>query len=226
MSEPFPTSTPLARDYPPAPWTMWSSVVFASFAVRAKAVASLVPPPLELMRMPGGLALAYLAVGRHDPPSTIESSELLAGVLVRHASRLAPAPHVLYNGVDNRRSQRGGYALWHLPRQLWQFEWHTGTIEHQVHIWDGTRLVCSISKIPIKTRLLPVSFRTTLLNVIEEGEVALIVADLKVRIARAAWQFQPGPDGPLAAFKPVGPMISSIVKGYAQLEPLQPLETR
>ena len=93
-----------------------------------------------------------------------------------------------------------------------------------MRVWEGSRLICTISRIPVKTRLFPISLRVTLFNTIEEDEAGMMVADLKVRIAKVSWEFQPGPDGPLAELKPVGPLITSVVKGNAQFEPLQPME--
>lgn len=222
MIEPPSQTTALARDYPPPPWTLWGSALVASFAVRAEAVAPLVPAPLKLVSIPGGLAIGYLAVCRYGPGSTLEYSELIAGVLVRHGLR--PGPYVSHIAVDSHRSQRAGRELWHLPKQLWRFEWHLQPPQTSVRVWDGIRLVCAMSEAPHSTRLWPLRANLPFLNPIDDA-IALLVGDADVRVAWVPWRLQIGPDGPLTAFQPVGPLLTAAVKGRIHVHPLQPLES-
>lgn len=222
MVETPPLTTALARDYPPAPWTQWGSALIATFAVRAEAVAALVPPPLTLLSLPGGLALAYLSVWRFGPGSTLEYSELVAGVVVRHGMR--PGPYVTHIAVDSARSQRAGRELWHLPKQLWRFEWDFSPPQTSVRVWDGIRLVCAMSEVPLNARLWPLRTNLPFLNPIEDT-MALLVGDAHVRVARVPWRLQLGPEGPLALFKPVGPLLTAVLKGRIHIQPLQPLDS-
>lgn len=220
MSHSFNPNTALTRDYPPAPWMLWGSMLAASFAIRAEAVAALVPPALKLVRVPGGLTMGFLAVCRYGPGSTLEYSELLAGVLTRHGAR--PGPYVTHIAVDNPRSQRGGYALWRLPKQLWRFDWEFDPLQTSVQVWDGLRLVCVISGVPANARLWPMRTRVPFLQPLDDG-VALLVGDAEGRVAWKPWRLQLNPDGPLAAFKPVGPLLTTVARGRVRIEPLQPL---
>lgn len=221
MNEPLPQTRALARDYPPPPWTLWGSALVASFAVRAEAVAPLIPSSLKLVTIPGGLAIGYLAVCKYGPGSTLEYSELIAGILVRHGMR--PGPYVTHIAVDSPRSQRGGRDLWHLPKQLWRFEWELEPPQTTVRVWDGVRLVCVLSEAPHAVRLWPLRMSLPFLNPIDDA-VALLVGDADGRIARVPWRLQLGPDGPLTAFEPVGPKLTAVVKGRIHVHPLQPLD--
>ncbi|NJP07506.1 MAG: acetoacetate decarboxylase family protein [Chloroflexaceae bacterium] len=217
------SSTALARDYPPAPWTLWGTCLVGLFAVRAAAVEPLVPEPLRLLRLPVGLASGYIAVGRFGPGSTFEYSQLLAGVLVRHKNRIAP--YLTHIAMDQDRPQRGARDLWHLMGQRWQFQWDfDDPVASSVQVWDGVRLVCRMQDVPINARLWPLKWNTPLINVLEEQELALIGGHFQVKMARVAWKFQPGPDGPLMPLKPVGPLLTLVIKGQAAIQPLQPIE--
>lgn len=212
--------TSLTRGYPPPPWTLWGSALVASFLVRSSAVAELVPPPLKLLSLPGGRALGQFAIARYGPGSTLEYSELIATVLVRYGVRIGSC--VIHVAVDNTRSQRGGRDIWHLPKQLWRFEWDLEPPEASVRVWDGLRLVCAISKAPLNARLLPVRTRLPAFVPTAEG-ISMFTSEVDVRIARGAWHLQIGPDGPLAQFKPAGRMLTAAVKGRFHLPSLKPL---
>ncbi len=210
----------LTHGYPPPPWTLWGSALAASFLVRSSAVEDLVPPPLKLLTLPGSRAFGQLAIARYGPGSTLEYSELIATVLVRHGVRIAS--YVTHIAVDNFRSQCGGREIWHLPKQFWRFEWHLEPPEASIRVWDGVRLVCSLTRAPLNARFWPV--RTRLPVLVPTGEkVSLLLSEIDARFARVAWQLQPGPDSPLAAFKPAGRLLTTAMKGRLHIPALQPL---
>lgn len=221
MTETIDYTTSLARDYPPPPWTLMGSVLLAAFAVRAEALAPLVPPPLGLVTLPGGLAMGFIGVGRYGPGSTLEYNELIAGAMVRVGNRRGPA--ITHIGVDSPRSQRGGIELWHLPKQLWHFDWELGPLRASVRVWQGVTLVCALSEIPLNARLWPLKTSVPFLHHTGEGP-ALLVSDFNLRLNRAPWQLQLGTDGPLTMFKPVGPVLSGVARGQMQIQPLQPID--
>jgi hypothetical protein len=207
--------------YPPPPWLLHGSAMAASFAVAADAVAELVPEPLRLVTMWGGLAFGYLGVARYGLGSTLPYSELVAGVMVRHGSRFGP--YVTHIGVDNETAQRAGRELWYLPKQLWQFAWELEQPERSVHVWDGARLVCRISGVPANARLLPIHTTVNFINM-RGTDVATISGDFDLRMAHASWRLQLGPDGPLTALRPRGPLLTIVTKGVIDVHPLQVLE--
>ncbi len=211
-------TTALSRDYPPPPWMLWGSALTATFAVRAAAVAAFVPAPLKLLTLPRGLAIGYLAIWRYGPGSTLEYSELIAGVLVRHKTR--PGPYVTHIAVDNPRSQRAGREIWHLPKQLWRFEWEFDPKATSVQVWDGVRLVCRASNAATSARLWPVRANLPFLNPVGEN-ITLLIGDADVRVSPLSWRLQLGNDGPLASFAPVGPVVTAVVKGNVQVPPLR-----
>ncbi|MCU0491531.1 MAG: acetoacetate decarboxylase family protein [Chloroflexaceae bacterium] len=214
------TETALARAYPPPPWTLQGSALIAAFAVRAEAVAPLIPAPLQAVTLPGGLAMAFLGVARYGPGSTLEYSELIAGVMVRHGMR--PGPFITHIAVDSPQSQRGGVEIWYLPKQLWRFEWELGPLRASVRVWDGITLVCAMSEVPLNARLLPVKLQVPLLQH-TGSDVALLPGSFDLRLNRAPWQLQLGPNGPLTMFKPVGPVLTTVGRGSMEIKPLQPL---
>ncbi len=214
-----PTTT-LTRGYPPPPWTLWGSALAASFLVQSSAVEGLVPPPLKLLKLPGSRAFGQLAIARYGAGSTLEYSELIATVLVRYGVRIAS--YVTHIAVDNSRSQRGGHEIWHLPKQFWRFEWNLEPPEAGVRVWDGARLVCAINRAPLNARFWPIRTRLPVLVPTDEG-VSLLSSEIDARFARVAWQLQPGPDGPLAGFKPAGRLLTTAMKGRLHIPALQPL---
>jgi hypothetical protein len=208
----LPTSALAQVYYPPPPWLLRGSGLVLSFRVRASAVAALVPAPLSLVRLPGDLALGYLAAWRYGSGSTLEYSELLTGVLARH--RFTVAPYVAHIGVDTRIAQRAGHEHWHLPKQLWSFEWHFDESETGLRVWDGPMLVCTIGGVPVNTRMLPLQTNVTFLQMYDHRP-ATITGQFDVRIATVGMQVQVGPDGPLAPLLPRGRLLSIALKGTA-----------
>ncbi len=215
MNQPQTVDPTLARDYPPPPWTLAGTFLAATAAVRASTVADLVPAPLSLVTLPGGLALSVIIVGRYGPGSTLEYSELTAGLLVRYGAR--PGMYVTHIAVDSPPSLRGGHEIWHLPKQLWRFEWELGAVEANVRVWDGMNLVCTLNGVPLKAGLWPLRAPVSTLSV-RDGVVSLTAADFKMRINYAPWSLHLGPDGPLTVFKPVGPLITSVIRGEAVIQ--------
>lgn len=211
-------SKALVLDYPPAPWTLQGSALTAAFPVRAEAAAALVPAPLSLVSLPGGLAMAFLGVARYGPGSTLEYSELVAGLVVRHGVRVGP--YVSHIAVDNQRSQRGGIELWHLPKQLWRFEWELDTEQSTVRVWDGVLLVCTISEAPASARLWPLRLTVPFLQPVG-ANVALLNAEFALRTNRAPWQLQIGPSGPLTALRPAGPLLTTVARGQVVIPALE-----
>lgn len=211
----------LVRSYPPPPWTLSGSFLFAGFPVRAAAVADFAPSPLKLVSLPGGLALGAIGVGQYGPGSTLEYSELIAGVMVRHGLR--PGLYVVHIGVDSLQSQQGGRELWRLPKQLWRFEWEIGPRQVGVRVWNGVTLVCTMSGAPRNARLWPL--RASLNAFSGQGAAAgVFTSDCDLRVNRASWRLQIGPDGPLTAFAPAGPLLTAAGRGMATVQPLQPLD--
>lgn len=218
MSDQF-SAAPLARrSSPPPPWRLWGSALVATFAVRAAAVRPFIPAPLSLLSLPGGLATGYIGVWRYGAASTLQYSELVAGVLVRHRWRVAP--YITHIGVDSLPAQQAGREYWYLPKQLWQFEWQFGELENGVHVWEGSRLVCAISEVPINAGLWPLRRSISFLTMRGE-DVALITGDFDVRMAYTPWKLQPGPDSPLLPLKPTGPVATLVLKGVVDVHPLQ-----
>lgn len=216
--EPVPQPTALARNYPPAPWTLRGSALLAMFAVRAADVAALVPPPLTLVTLPGGLATAYIAFGRYGPGSTLEYNEVIAGLFVRHGLR--PGPCVTHIAADSLRSQQGSREIWRLPKQIYQFEWETDDLRAALRVWRGVTLVCSATEIPLNARMLPLRSNVPFLHV-ADGEPALLRGDFDLRVSRVPWELQIGPDGPLQAFAPVGRVFTSVARGSVTVQPLR-----
>jgi hypothetical protein len=208
--------------YPPPPWVLYGSGLVASFRVRASAVAGLVPAPLSLVRLPGDLALGYLAAWRYGSGSTLEYSELLSGVLARH--RFTVAPFVTHIGVDTRVAQRAGREHWHLPKQHWSFEWYFDASETSLRVWDGPALVCMLGGVPVNTRMLPLQTSVTFLNM-HDHRPATITGQFDIKLAAVTMQVQVGPDGPLAPLLPRGRLLSVALKGQATVPAPTIIET-
>lgn len=219
MDQHYHLPTELARFYyPPPPWVLRGSGLIATFRVQAEQVRALVPEPLSLVSLPGGLAMGYLAVWRYGAGSTLEYSELLAGVMARH--RLRFGPYVTHIGVNTRPSQRAGRELWYLPKELWEFDWTFGEQTTEVRVWDGARLICVVGGAPSNARFLPLRTSLTFLN-LRGTQVATIKGDFDVGIAPVPWDLQIGPDGPLLALTPAGRRLSFALKGVAEVQPLE-----
>lgn len=201
--------TAITTDYPPPPWTLMGSVLVAAYPVAAAAAAAYVPDRLKLVTVPGGRAMAYLAVARYGPGSTLEYSELIAGFLVRQGARVGP--FISHMAVDNPRSMRGGIDHWQLPKRLWGFEWHVGKDEAEVRVWDGVTLICSISEAPSNARLWPIRFTVPFFNY--ASDLLLINCDFSIRMTRAPWKLQVGPSSPLTGHHPAGPVLTTIGRG-------------
>lgn len=213
--------TALSRvSYPPPPWLLYGSALFASFRVQAERVAALIPPPLSLIRI-GSLAAGYLFVARYGPGSTLEYSELIAGTTVRYGRRFGL--FVTHIGVDSQVSQRGGQELWYMPKHLWQFEWGNAPPETQVRVWDGTRLVCTLSGAPLKATFWTLHTSLTFLN-LRGSDVAIITSEFDVGVAPIPWEFQLGPDGPLTPLTPIGRLVTFALKGGIEVQALHVLE--
>lgn len=206
--------------YPSPPWRLWGSAFVASFAVRTRDVVPLVPEPFTVRRVPGGLAMGYLAVWQYEPGSTVCCSELVAGVLVHYQSRTGM--YVTHMGVDSTTSQRAGRDLWYLPKQHWQFEWNLEPPETSVRVWDGVRLVCIIRGAPPKALLWPLHTPLTFFTLCGT-EVGVVTGDFDVRVARVPWKLQLGPSSPLMPLKPVGPVFTFALKGRAEIPALEML---
>jgi hypothetical protein len=78
-------------------------------------------------------------VGRYGPGSTLEYSELIAGVVVRRGWRIGLRVTHIY--VDSEASLEGGRAIWGLPKELAEFDWS----EAGVTVTQGTRRICSVA---------------------------------------------------------------------------------
>lgn len=205
--------------YPPPPWLLQGSALFATFGVpleRIEQLGTVLPEPLSLVSLPGRVAMGYLLINRYTFGSTLEYSELIAGLVVRRGYRLGP--YILQAGVDNERAQRAWRDLWRLPRQLWHFAWNFSQPETSVQVWDGLRLVCTLSGIPQKTRLFPLSLTTSTYAQVG-GQLVTLPSDLSVRVARTTWHLQVGPDGPLATLQPASHLVTFVVKGMVELQP-------
>jgi hypothetical protein len=202
-------TTAITRDYPPPPWTLMGSVMVAAYPVAADTAAGFVPEPLKLVTVPGGRAMAYLAIARYGPGSTLEYSELIAGFLVRHGARVNP--FISHIAVDNPRSMRGGIDHWQLPKRLWGFEWHVGKDEAEVRVWDGVTLICSISEAPSNARLWPVRMTVPFFNFAHN--LQLINCDFSLRTTRVPYKVQVGPSSSLSGHRPAGPLLTTIGRG-------------
>jgi hypothetical protein len=168
--------------------------------------------------LPGGLAVGYLAVWRYGAGSTLEYSELLAGVLARH--RLRFSPYVTHIGVDSQPAQRAGRELWYLPKQLWSFEWDFEQPDTSVRVWDNSRLICTIGGVPTNTRFLPLQTSVTFLNT-RGTKAATIRGDFDLRTAPVAWKLQIGRDSPLVPLAPAGRLLTLALKGTARVHGLE-----
>jgi hypothetical protein len=210
MSEVKPAqTTAITMDYPPPPWTLMGSVMVAAYPVAADAAAGFVPTPLKLVTAPGGRAMAYLAIARYGPGSTLEYSELIAGFLVRHGARVSP--FISHVAVDNPRSMRGGIDHWQLSKRLWGFEWQVGKDAAEVRVWDGVTLICSISEAPSNARLWPVRMTVPFFNFANGPQ--LINCDFALRTTRVPYKVQVGPSSPLTGHHPAGPLLTTIGRG-------------
>ncbi|NJO07442.1 MAG: hypothetical protein HC876_19090 [Chloroflexaceae bacterium] len=101
--------------------------------------------------------------------------------------------------------------------QAWRFEWEFEQPETRVRVWDGVRLVCSIIGVPPMARLFPLNVSYPFLNM-QGIHPTTIPITYDVRATSTGWKLQVGPDGPLAFFKPFGPLATFVVKGWARLE--------
>ncbi|NJL34603.1 MAG: acetoacetate decarboxylase family protein, partial [Chloroflexaceae bacterium] len=144
-----------------------------------------------------------------------------AGTFVRYGSRFGL--YVSHIGVDNDVSQRAGRELWYLPKHRWHFEWQHDELATSVRVWDGSRLVCAISDAPVKAAFWPLRTSVTFLN-LRGTDVATITGKFNLGVAAIPWQFQPGPDGPLTLFKPIGRVFTFALKGTAEVQSLQVLD--
>ncbi len=211
--------TDLARiHYPPPPWVQWGSMLISTFLVAAANVEPFIPPPLNLLVLPGNLAMGYVAVSRYTSGSTRTYSEVLAGAIVRYKNRYGP--FVTQSGVDDVQAQVGGQAIWNLPRQPWRFAWEFDEHETRVQVWDNVRLVLRITDVPPQTRLYPASFKASILNTVGE-QAALIPGTYMLRASPIRWTFQLPPDSPLAYLRPSTPVATMIVKGVADIDALK-----
>ncbi len=216
-----PPATSLARiTYPAPPWVLWGSMLVATFLLRADAVRERIPDPLQLITLPGGFAMGFIAVSRYTAGSTREYSEVLAGTVVRYHNHYGP--FITESGVDDRQAQMGGQEIWKLPRQLWRFDWEFDERETRVRVWDGVRLVLQISDVPTQARLFPSSLHASMLNAVA-GQAALIPGTYMIRATSAAWNLQLPPDSPLAYLRPTSPIATLIIKGVADVDALKVL---
>ncbi len=205
--------------YPPPPWLQIGSGLFASFSVAADAVRTLLPDSLSLFGLPGNRAMGFVLLTRYVRGSTMQYSELNGGVLVRDGLR--PVPCVLVSGASELAACRAGTEYWHLARQHWQFEWTFDQFVTLVQVWDGARLVCRLSGVPQTAQFFTVH-RTMHTLLPHADQLHVLETDVNVGVSRVSFGVQMGPDGALAAWHPLGQLLTFALKGTVELRPPQP----
>lgn len=205
--------------YPPPPWLQIGSGLFASFSVAADTVRALLPDNLTLFALPGNRAMGFVLLTRYVRGSTMQYSELNGGVLVRDGLR--PVPCVLVSGASEQAACRAGAEYWNLPRQHWQFAWTFDEPVSDVQVWDGARLICRLSGVPQTARFFNVH-RTLHTLLPHADQLHVLETEVNVGVSRVPFAVQMGPDGALAAWHPLGQLLTFALKGTVELRPPQP----
>ena len=108
--------------YPPEPWDLRGQLHASAFLVPLRAVPlGEVPPGWRPVRL-GPFAVVGTAWVSYEPGGVLSYRELMATVLVRRGLRVAPSIARIW--VDSEASRAGGRALWGIPKELADFEFH------------------------------------------------------------------------------------------------------
>lgn len=115
---------PSVTELPAPPWRLKGKVGFALLGLaRLEGLGVSLPPGVEPLKLPGGLVPFVMTATRYDPASTLCYSEFLLAPLVRTPKGVACLPLILL--VDDDTSRRGGIELWHLPKEMAEFDWES-----------------------------------------------------------------------------------------------------
>jgi hypothetical protein len=109
------------RVFPDAPWHLQGAACMSLWRVPVRELGQLAPiPDLRLTTVAGNAFIATVWARYSD--GSLRYDELAIAVLVRGSGLLVPAGSVTAIWVNNPVSAEGGRYLWHIPKELADFE--------------------------------------------------------------------------------------------------------
>lgn len=193
--------------YPPEPWDLRGQLHASVFLVPLRAVPrDEVPPDWRPVRL-GPLAVVGAAWVSYEPGGVLSYRELMATVLARRGLRVAPSIARIW--VDSEASRDGGRALWGIPKELAEFEFHGAdfTATEDGHaIARGT--VRPFAWLPGRW---PVRF--TVAQILD-GRVKVTPVRSRSRLGLSRARFAADPSGPLAFLARRRPVLTLTIGDF------------
>jgi hypothetical protein len=192
--------------HPPEPWELRGQLHASAFLVPADALKVDLPPGCELVRLGGKLVVGAVWVD-YEPGGVLAYRELMTTVLVRRGVRLLLT--ITHIWVDSQTSRDGGRALWGIPKDLAEFDFH-GT--HFAARDDAGPLargwVQATRRVPGR---LPVRFKIVQWL---DGRAKVSPVRSTAAVALARGSFEADPSGPLAFLSGRTPIASFVLRDF------------
>ncbi|HEU5007237.1 MAG TPA: acetoacetate decarboxylase family protein [Jatrophihabitantaceae bacterium] len=187
--------------YPPEPWDLRGQLHASVFLVPLRTVPlGEVPPGWRPVRL-GPFAVVGTAWVSYEPGGVLSYRELMVTVLVRRGLRLAPSIARIW--VDSEASRDGGRALWGIPKELADFEFHGADFSatasgHSI----ATGTVRPFARLPGRW---PVRF--TVAQTLD-GRARVTPVRSRARLGLSRATFAADPSGPLAFLAGRRPLLT------------------
>lgn len=193
--------------YPPEPWQLHGQLHTSVFLVPLDVVpVDEVPPgwrPLRLVRF----AIVGTAWVSYEPGGVLSYRELMATVLVRRGARLAPSIARIW--VDSEASRDGGRALWGIPKELADFDFHGP--EYAARTAAGAIASGTVRPLAWLPGRWPVRFRVAQ-TLAGRAEVTPVRSRSRLGLARGA--FVADGSGPLAFLAGRRPLLTLTIGAF------------
>ena len=188
--------------YPPEPWRLRGQAYVTAWrlpASRLPAVPAGITPVTAL-----GSGFVITAWVDYQPGGVLAYRELMATVAVRHGFGVAAT--ITHIWVDSPVSRDGGRALWHIPKDLAEFE-----LTHSPAVASARTAAGPIAEATFRPIAgLPVALPTAF-SVLQDGPLRSPVRVRGTPVAAAsAWRFDQ--DGPLGFLTGASALASLVVR--------------
>lgn len=185
-------------DYPPEPWNLRGQAYISAWRL----------PVRQLPDLPMGVR--PVVVGRHgfvltawvdyEAGGVLSYHELMATVAVRNRNRVAASITDIW--VDSPESLAGGRALWHIPKQLADFDMSHGPFTAGARTDEGVIAESTFRHVAGLPAPLPAGF-----SVFQEGiKRSPVRVSARLALARSTWKIEPS--GPLGFLHGRAPFAS------------------
>jgi acetoacetate decarboxylase len=131
-----------AMSYPQPPWTIQGQGLLNLHLLEIQRVRPYIPNEFKIISIFPGKTVGGIYIATYQAGSTLIYNELIVvSGLVAYANHIGVWISHIY--VDHPDSVAGGRAIWGLPKELAQFDWHQ-TQKPRVKVRQGDRELCQL----------------------------------------------------------------------------------